>query len=303
MNYKYEVALSFAGENREFAEAVAAGLREEGVNVFYDDFFADELWGEDLSVRLRNVYHDSSQFCIILISEQYMEKMWPSFERQQAIERMMRQRGKAYILPVRLDGYSGDVPGLSGLISYLSVSSSEPEKVVNAFLGKIGKESVTVKEPPARGKKNNAYIPKLKRGITDKEKNQFLKASFGEIVNLMEHFASETKKEYPHFDYDAERVTSRKAVFTLYENEKQATQFKIWIGGMLGSNSISVSHGNHIDIENDSSMNESISIEESDGELKLKAMGFGMFGAEKDRLMTPSEAAEYLWKMACQSLS
>ena len=38
MNYKYEVALSFAGENRVFAEAIADGLRKHGVAVFYDDF-------------------------------------------------------------------------------------------------------------------------------------------------------------------------------------------------------------------------------------------------------------------------
>jgi hypothetical protein len=30
MNYSYDVAISFAGENREFAEAVAEGLRKTG---------------------------------------------------------------------------------------------------------------------------------------------------------------------------------------------------------------------------------------------------------------------------------
>jgi len=30
MNYSYDVAISFARENREFAEAVANGLREAG---------------------------------------------------------------------------------------------------------------------------------------------------------------------------------------------------------------------------------------------------------------------------------
>jgi hypothetical protein len=107
-------------------------------------------------------------------------------------------------------------------------------------------------------------------------------------------------KPYPHVDCETERVTTRKAVFTLYDNEKQATQFKVWLGGMLGSNSISFSYGNHIDIENDGSLNESLSVEDSDGELGLKPMG--MFGAERDGLMSSSEAAEYLWKLVCQNL-
>jgi len=303
MNYTYEVALSFAGEDRKFAEDVAAGLCKQGIKVFYDNFFTSELWGEDLSVKLRKVYHDSSQFCIMIISKHYVEKMWTSFERQQAIERMLKRSGKAYVLPVRLDGYRGDVPGLSGLIGYLYMNSNEPERVVKIFLDKIGKNGATDKKPAARNEKIKAYIPKLKNGITDKEKNQFLKASFDEIVNLMEHFASETSKEYPHFDYDIERVTTRKAVFTLYENEKQVTQLKIWLGGMFGSNSISFYHGKHLDIENDSTMNESISPKECNGKLNLKVMGFGMFGAEKNRLMSSREATEHLWKMACQNLS
>lgn len=95
MNYIYEVALSFAGEDRAFAEDVAEGLREARVEVFYDSFYAEELWGEDLSVTLRKVYHDKSQFCIMLISNHYVDKMWPSHERQQAIERMIKSMRKA----------------------------------------------------------------------------------------------------------------------------------------------------------------------------------------------------------------
>ena len=300
MNYSYDVALSFAGEDRKFAEAVAAGLREAEINVFYDDYYAADLWGEDLSVSLRKVYHEASRFCIMIISAQYVEKMWPNFERQQALERLIKQKGKAYILPVRLDGYSGDVPGLAGTIGFLAVKSNEPEKVVSVFLEKIGKERPSGSRSASGMEPAKAFIPKLKKEFTDKEKNAFLKESFDTIVNLLEHYASETRKRYPHVDCETERVTTRKAVFTLYDNEKQATQFKVWLGGMLGSNSISFSYGNHIDIENDGSLNESLSVEDSDGELGLKPMG--MFGAERDGLMSSSEAAEYLWKLVCQNL-
>ncbi|MBE9569659.1 MAG: TIR domain-containing protein [Proteobacteria bacterium] len=147
MSYTYEVALSFTGEDRRFAEAVAKGLRDAGIKVFYDDFYADELWGQDLSVKLREAYHDASEFCIMIISEHYVDKMWPSHERQQAIERMIRERGKAYVLPVRLDGFNGDVPGLSGAISYLAVSSSDHQKIVDAFLRKVGRYGMSLAYP------------------------------------------------------------------------------------------------------------------------------------------------------------
>ena len=62
MNYIYEVALSFAGEDRAFAEAVTEGLREAGVEVFYGSFYAEELWGEDL---LEEITHRSSLMTVV----------------------------------------------------------------------------------------------------------------------------------------------------------------------------------------------------------------------------------------------
>jgi hypothetical protein len=139
--YNYDVALSFAGEDRAFAEAVAKGLRDAGVQVFYDDFFAAKLWGEELSAKLREVYHDSSEFCIMVISQYYVDKIWTNFERQQAIERLIKEKGKAYVLPVRLDGFTGEVPGLSGTIRYLPVQRNEHKRVIKTFLDKIGRKS------------------------------------------------------------------------------------------------------------------------------------------------------------------
>ncbi len=37
-NAQYEVALSFAGEQREYVEEVARVLQNRGVSVFYDEF-------------------------------------------------------------------------------------------------------------------------------------------------------------------------------------------------------------------------------------------------------------------------
>lgn len=304
VSYKYEVAISFAGEDRAFAEAVAKGLREAGVEVFYDNFYAADLWGEDLSAKLRKVYHDSSEFCIMVISQHYVQKMWTIFERQQAIERLIREKGKAYVLPVRLDGYDGEVPGLSGAIGYLSVSSKGPQRVIDSFLAKVGRKSAAP-TPPASPVTiaPKPHIPKIKRSFTDREKNAFLKDSFGEIVDLLQQFMTDTKNEHPHFNFDAERVTTRKAVFTIYSNEKQITQFKIWLGGSFGGNGISFLYGNRIDIENDNTTNESIYMEEHEGELKLKPLGMPMYSMERDKPMSPREVGEYLWGIVCRMFS
>ena len=166
MTYKYDVALSFAGENRDFAEAVATMLRSQNVEVFYDEFNAVELWGEDLPAKFREVYFTDSRYCLIILSDHYIEKMWPIQELRNAIEKSIQEKGGAYILPVRLDGFSSEVPGLSNTIGYITVSSNEPEKVVVYFLKKI------------RAVKNNKAI-ETNRTITieliQKEVSKFFK--------------------------------------------------------------------------------------------------------------------------------
>ena len=227
MTYKYEVALSFAGENRDFAEAIATALELENVKVFYDEFDPAELWGEDLSVKLREVYFTDSRYCIMILSDYYVKKMWPTLECRSAIERLIHELGGAYILPVCLDGFSGDVPGLPSTIGYLSVKSNAPEKVVDFFLQKIRKKEQGKARNLNEPRLSEPYIPKLKKSFSDLEKNKFLKESFEQIVSTIGKFVDETKDKYPNFECEVENITTRKVLFTLYNNGSELTSFKI----------------------------------------------------------------------------
>jgi hypothetical protein len=46
--FDYDLALSFAGEDRPVAESLAGLLRDDGVRVFYDAYEKAALWGKDL---------------------------------------------------------------------------------------------------------------------------------------------------------------------------------------------------------------------------------------------------------------
>jgi hypothetical protein len=61
MTEEYEVALSFAGEDRSFVEKIAIGLRRRRVKVFYDQFEKSKLWGKDLFQHLYEVYSSKSR--------------------------------------------------------------------------------------------------------------------------------------------------------------------------------------------------------------------------------------------------
>lgn len=134
---QYDVALSFAGEDRGYVEAVATVLQEIGVEVFYDRFETVELWGKDLAEHLGNVYSERSHFVVMFASRHYAEKAWPSHERQHALARHLGgDQGR--ILPVRIDDTK--IPGLPGTIAYLDARVLEPAKLSELIRQKLDLE-------------------------------------------------------------------------------------------------------------------------------------------------------------------
>jgi len=89
--YEYDIVLSFAGEDREYAKALAYMLRLRGIKVFYDEYEKVALWGKDLYQHLHVIYRDSARFCIVFISESYARKLWPRHELKQAQARPSRK--------------------------------------------------------------------------------------------------------------------------------------------------------------------------------------------------------------------
>jgi hypothetical protein len=134
---QYDVALSFAGEDREFVEAVAQSLKDAGVSVFYDGFETVDLWGKDLVEHLGKVYSEDSHFVVMFVSRHYAEKAWPTHERQFALSRALKG-DKERILPVRMD--DTEIPGLAPTIAYLDVRVLTPSKLAELIRQKLDAE-------------------------------------------------------------------------------------------------------------------------------------------------------------------
>ena len=60
---KYDFALSFAGTDRDIAEAIFATLSENEVEVFYDKNEQHRILAEDVEEYLRPIYQDGSSIC------------------------------------------------------------------------------------------------------------------------------------------------------------------------------------------------------------------------------------------------
>jgi hypothetical protein len=132
--FDFDIALSFAGEDRARAERVAALLTAEGVRVFYDRYETAQLWGKDLYQHLQSIYRDRAKYCVIFVSEAYARKLWTKHELKQAQARAFREHSE-YILPLRLD--DTEIPGLNATVGYVDLRHTDDDEVHNLILRKL----------------------------------------------------------------------------------------------------------------------------------------------------------------------
>ena len=153
MNHDYDVALSFAGEDRRYVEKVADLLVKSGVQVFYDEHEKANLWGKDLFDHLHEVYSESARYTVLFISRAAMRKPWVRHERQAAQDRALREEAE-YILPVRFD--DSVVPGLPKTRGYVDLRSTSPRELVALIRKKLGaadtRTTVAAKLPTQRAR-------------------------------------------------------------------------------------------------------------------------------------------------------
>lgn len=156
MDYKYQVALSFAGEDREYVNKVAELLKANGINVFYDKFEQVDLWGKDLGIHFDYIYRRQSQYFIPFISAQYEEKVWTNYEVRTAIARAIENK-EEYILPVRFD--DTELPGIRSTLGYLDARNLSPEELANAVIQKLGAEqNIPLPEKNEKESKKGIYL-------------------------------------------------------------------------------------------------------------------------------------------------
>jgi hypothetical protein len=121
----YDVALSFAGEDRKYVQKVANFLVRTGLRTFYDQHETIQLWGKNLYDHLNAVYSDKARFVVIFISKSYKAKLWTDHERRSAQARAFRER-REYILPARFD--STKLPGIFETVGYVDLRTLSPNE-------------------------------------------------------------------------------------------------------------------------------------------------------------------------------
>lgn len=138
--YKYDFGLSFAGEDRAYAEELARLLKDERVRVFYDHDEEADLWGQDLYQKFQKLYGHECRFFIPFVSTNYIAKRWPKHELKQAQARDFKSDVE-YILPLRLD--DTELPGINDTTAYVDLRTKSIQDIAQLCLKKLVRDSAT----------------------------------------------------------------------------------------------------------------------------------------------------------------
>ncbi|WLO87060.1 TIR domain-containing protein (plasmid) [Pantoea agglomerans] len=111
-DFEFDIAISFAGENRDLAEFIVKQLAELDISVFYDRLYEDNYLGGPWSKHFIDVFVNKSRLVVALLDKYHSEKVWPSFERDCFTPRVHAHE----VIPVILD--NSVFPGIpSDLVS------------------------------------------------------------------------------------------------------------------------------------------------------------------------------------------
>lgn len=136
--HEFDIAVSFAGENRAYVEEIVHGVKAAGYKVFYDDDHVADMWGQDGVEYLNKVYLKRARYVVMFASRHYAEKMWTRIERRSSLARAATERS-AYILPVRLD--DTELDGLLPTTIYVEANRLGTDGLIDLIKTKLAGSS------------------------------------------------------------------------------------------------------------------------------------------------------------------
>lgn len=84
---RYDFALSFAGPDRDIAEALFAALQDHELEVFYDRNEQHRILAADVEEYLAPIYSSDAQLVVCILGPDYPKRVWTKFESDQFKQR------------------------------------------------------------------------------------------------------------------------------------------------------------------------------------------------------------------------
>lgn len=279
--------------------------RRIGAGKEVDHEISGHLEEADIILLLISPYFIGSDYCY-------------DVEMQRAIER--HKAGEARVIPVIVHPCDWHTLPFGGLLAtpkdgkpiskfpnmhdgFLEVAQAirKAAEEMNVKKGVAGTLQSPEESPKTveRGRDVRSSNLRIKKMFTDREKDQFLTDGFEYMANYFEGSLAELEKRNPEIQTDFRRIDANRFTATAYINGAEASHCTIRLGGRRSfSGGIAFSYGRSL-IENDSSMNESLSVHDDGHTMYLQPLGFQGRGNEK---LTFEGAAECYWELFIQPL-
>lgn len=193
--YKYDVALSFAGEQRDYVKKLAKYLSDLGITTFYDEDHKIQLWGQNVIEYLEKVYYKDSRYCVIFISKEYKEKCWTVLEREIIEERMLLQDDSNHfqkcILPVRFDDTK--LPGIRNNLGVIYATKISPEELAQMIYKKIQYSKLPLTETFKQASLDDIFDELAKILPSNFIENHLKKSTFNQKTDALLLFNNDNK--------------------------------------------------------------------------------------------------------------
>jgi len=144
--FEYEIALSFAAQDRDAAEQLARLLTAKDIRVYSDEVDNIQPPEGDPVTHLAEICRTKARYCVLFMSEGYPLKQWTEAERTAAQEHALRDAGE-YFLFLQLD--DTEIPGIRETRGYRDLRNHSMESIA-AWLEEKLAQAKGPPGPPSR---------------------------------------------------------------------------------------------------------------------------------------------------------
>lgn len=154
--FEYDIAISFAPEDRSRAEELGRLLESRNISVLYSEAKAAGPGRTDFVTHIAELYRTKAQYCVLLISRHYPLQQWTEAERMSAQEHALRAAEK-YILPIQLD--ETDIPGMIEVSGYRDLDQHSMESISDLLEAKLSEGKGHSGPPPQSHDLRSGNVP------------------------------------------------------------------------------------------------------------------------------------------------
>lgn len=128
MDKPYEIAVSYASEQRVYVESFVRCLKRKHIHVYYDRDEQVRMAGKLLHEQLQEIYTEECNFRIIFLSHDYAKKPTTKLESEFILAENMYEKNRMFVF--RFD--ETNLPGLNRNFIYSTIDEyPSPEDYAN----------------------------------------------------------------------------------------------------------------------------------------------------------------------------